>query len=219
LPSSAPFEVSTQDSITNNLALENLATAQDKALRSRPEVKSAELNIQLQNTELAKAKATIRPTLSLGGSLYSGYNNNTAGSYSYQLNNSFNQSLGLTLSIPIFDRKVTKTNVAKANINIQQAKLSLQDTKTTLTQNVERAYINVQNANSQFAAAQEQFNYTSEALRITNEELKQGTNNTVEYLQQKNLYVQALQAFVQAKYSANLYTRIYNFYTGTPITN
>lgn len=219
LPTDAAFEVSTTDNVAGTPTLDNLASAQDKALRTRPEVKSGELNIQLQTTQLEKAKATLRPTLSLGGSLYTGYNNNNLGSYGYQLNNSFYQNLGLTLSIPIFDRRVTKTNVAKANISIEQARLSLLDTKTTLTQNVERAYINVQNANSQYAAAQEQFNYTGEALRISNAALKEGTNNIVENLQQKNLYVQALQAFVQAKYTANLYAKIYNFYTGTPITN
>lgn len=219
IPTADAFEVSTTDIVQTSTVLDNLATAQDKALRTRPEVKSGELNIQLQTTNLEKAKSTLRPTLSLGGSLYTGYNNNNIGGYGYQLNNSFYQNLGLTLSIPIFDRKVTKTNVAKANISIEQARLSLLDTKTTLTQNVERAYINVQNANSQYAAAQEQFNYTGEALRISNAALKEGTNNIVENLQQKNLYVQALQAFVQAKYTANLYTRIYNFYTGVPITN
>jgi len=219
IPTANAFEVSTTDTVQTAPVLDNLASAQDKALRTRPEIKSGELNIQLQTTNLEKAKSTLRPTLSLGGSLYTGYNNNNIGGYGYQLNNSFYQNLVLTLSIPIFDRKVTKTNVAKANISIEQARLSLLDTKTTLTQNVERAYINVQNANSQYAAAQEQFNYTGEALRISNAALKEGTNNIVENLQQKNLYVQALQAFVQAKYTANLYTRIYNFYTGIPITN
>ena len=77
----------------------------------------------------------------------------------------------------------------------------------------------MKNANSQFEAAKEQFDYTGEALRISNEALAQGTNNIVENLQQKNLYVQALQSFVQAKYTANLYSKIYNFYTGEPITN
>lgn len=219
LPTDISFEVSKTDTVKTSPALDNLASAEDKALKTRPEIKSGELNIQLETNELAKAKSTLRPTLSLGGSLYTGYNNNNYGSYTYQLNNSFYQNLGLTLSIPIFDRKVTKTNVAKANINIEQARLSLLDAKTTLTQNVERAYINVQNANSQYAAAQEQFTYTGEALRISNAALKEGTNNIVQNLQQKNLYVQALQAFVQAKYTASLYTKIYNFYTGIPITN
>jgi len=40
----------------------------------------------------------------------------------------------------------------------------------------------------------------------------------VDYLQQKNLYVQAQQSYIQAKYSAALYAKIYNFYTGVPVT-
>ena len=35
---------------------------------------------------------------------------------------------------------------------------------------------------------------------------------------QKILYVQAVQAFVQAKYSAVLSIKVYNFYTGVPVT-
>ncbi|PTS93696.1 transporter [Pedobacter sp. HMWF019] len=218
LPTRIPFEVAVTDTAKINEKLMDLGTAQEKALQTRPEVRGGELNVQLQTSEMEKAKASIRPVLSLGGSLSSGYNSTSFGSYPNQLNNGFNQGLGLTLSIPIFDRKVTRTNVAKANIGIQEAKLSLLNTKTTLTQAVEMAYLNVQNANSQYDAAKEQFVYTSESLRISAEQLRLGVNNTVAYLQQKNLYIQALQAFVQAKYTANLYTKIYDFYTGVPIT-
>jgi outer membrane protein len=218
LPTRIPFEVAVTDTVKMTKPLMDLNSAQDQALQTRPEVKTEVLNVQLQTNEMEKAKASIRPILSLGGSLSSGYNSNSFGSYPNQLNNSFNQGLGLTLAIPIFDRKVTRTNVAKANIEILQAKLSLLNTKTILTQAVETAYLNVQNANSQYVAAKEQLNYTSEALRIAEAQLKLGVNNMVEYLQQKNLYIQALQAYIQAKYTANLNTKIYDFYTGVPIT-
>ncbi|WEK18237.1 MAG: TolC family protein [Candidatus Pedobacter colombiensis] len=218
LPTKIPFEVAITDTVKNTETLMDLNAAQDKALQIRPEIKSGMLNIQLEINEMEKAKATIRPFLSLGGSLSTGYSSTSFGSYPNQLNNSFNQALGLTLTIPIFDRKVTQTNVAKANIEILQARLSLLNTKTTLTQAVETAYLNVQNANSQYDAAKEQFIYTGEALRVAAAQLKLGVDNIVEYLQQKNLYIQALQAFIQAKYTANLNTKIYDFYTGVPIT-
>jgi len=48
--------------------------------------------------------------------------------------------------------------------------------------------------------------------------LRIGVFNTVEYLQQKILYTQAQQSYIQAKYASDLYTRIYNFYTGIPVT-
>jgi len=39
----------------------------------------------------------------------------------------------------------------------------------------------------------------------------------VDLLQQKNLYVQALQAYIQAKYNTILSLKIYEFYTGVPV--
>jgi outer membrane protein len=150
--------------------------------------------------------------------LYTNYSKDPAYKYFPQLNNNFYQQLGLTLSIPILDRKVTRTNVARAQIQTQQAKLNLQNTKLVLTQAIQQAYLNVQNAQSQYSAAEEQLSYTQEAYRIANEQLKIGVYNTVEYLQQKNLYIQALQSYIQAKYANELYTRIYNFYIGIPVT-
>jgi outer membrane protein len=61
-------------------------------------------------------------------------------------------------------------------------------------------------------------NYAKESYRISGEQLKIGANNNVEYLQQKNLYVQALQQYIQAKYSRMLYLKIFNFYKGIPVT-
>jgi outer membrane protein len=83
---------------------------------------------------------------------------------------------------------------------------------------VEQAYINVLNAQSQYDAAVEQLRYTQEAYRIANEQLKIGATNTTEVMVQKNLYIQALQSYIQAKYSSALYIRIYDFYRGVPVT-
>lgn len=219
LPTSMNFDVASKDSVTPVLLVAGLNEAQQLALNTRPEVKSSELNVAVQQTEVEKAKYSLRPSLSLSGSIGSSYAKSTLDKmYFSQIGNNFYQNLGLTLSVPIFDRKVTKTNVEKAKINTDIAKLDLQNTKTNLTQAVEQAYINVQNAQQQYIAANEQLTYSGESFRIANEQLRIGSYNIVDYLQQKNLYVQAVQAFVQAKYASALYTKIYNFYTGIPVT-
>jgi outer membrane protein len=108
-------------------------------------------------------------------------------------------------------------NEEKSKLEVGQAELTLRNTRTVLSQAIEQAYINVENAQSQYDAALEQLRYTQESYRIANEQLKIGAANTVEVLQQKNLYVQALQAYIQAKYSSALYIRIYDFYRGIPV--
>ncbi|HEY0298241.1 MAG TPA: TolC family protein [Arachidicoccus sp.] len=218
LPTEEKFDVVSSDSVNINPSLVPLPDAEATALQIRPEVKSGELNVDVANAELEKAKSTIKPTLSIGGALGASYSGNPSTQYFPTLNNSFYQQVGLTLSVPIFDKKVTKTNTQRAKINIDQAKLNLKDAKTTLSQSVEQAYINVENALNQYQAAKVQLEYTEEAYRIAGAELKIGSSNLVDFLQQKNLYVQAEQSFIQAKYSTALYAKIYNFYTGVPVT-
>ncbi|MBX3253989.1 MAG: TolC family protein [Chitinophagaceae bacterium] len=219
LPSSYDFKVAVPDSITVQELMPNLAAAQDAAQATRPEIKNDQLGIDLAHVNLLKAKAGTLPTVSLGANLASGYANlNADNKYFTQINNNFYQSFGLTVSVPIYSRRVNKTNIEKSKIAIDQAKLILADTKITLNGQVEQAYINVQNRQAQYTAAEKQMNASQQSYDITNEQLRLGAVNMVELQQQKNLYVQALQSYIQAKYSAILYNKIYNFYTGVPVS-
>lgn len=218
LPTDVSFDVTDSISADTAQPVTPLNEAVEIALNTRPEVKSGALGVQVEQAELEKAKAGLRPTLSLGGALGTNYAGTQTGKYFSQVNNNFYQQLGLTLGIPILDRRVTKTNTEMAKIAINQAKLSLQDTKTTLAENVEQAFINLENAQNQFSAAVVQLNYAKENFRIAEQQLKIGVFNLVDYLQQKNLFVQAQQQYLQAKYSAILYEKIYNFYIGIPVT-
>ncbi len=218
LPSSYNFEIQEPDTLISNDRLYALQEAQDSALANRPEIKSSELGIEVSGLDLAKAKAGYLPTLTAGGALGSSYVSGGAGStYFKQMDDNFYQQIGITLSVPIFTRRVVKTNVEKAKIEVDQSKLSLKDTKTNLTQTIEQAYINVLNAQSQYDAAVEQLKYSQEGYRIASEQLKVGAANVVVFLQQKNLYIQALQSYIQAKYNAALNIRIYDFYRGVPV--
>jgi outer membrane protein len=110
-----------------------------------------------------------------------------------------------------------KTSVENAKIQIEQSKLTLLGNQTTLSQTIEQAYINVLNAQSQYDAAVEELSANQEAYRVASEELKVGAVNLVAYLQQKTLYTQAFQNYVQAKYNSALSIEIYDFYMGIAV--
>ena len=147
-----------------------------------------------------------------------GFSDNQTSKYMPQIQNNFYQSLGVNMDVPIYSRRVNKTNINKSMIQLQQSKLALYETKTILNQLVEQTYINLLNAQAQYRAAEIQLKTSEEIYRITNEQMKLGAVNTVELLQQKNAYVQALQSYTQAKYTAALYYKIYEFYRGIPLT-
>ena len=58
---------------------------------------------------------------------------------------------------------------------------------------------------------------TQESYRIAKAQLDVGASNIVDFLQQKTLYTQAFQVYIQAKYNAALSIKIYDFYMGTAI--
>jgi len=218
LPTNYNLSIEIPDKVEPTQAVQPLSEAQQLAIDSRPEVRNSELGVKISEVELAKIKAGRLPTISVGAGLSSGYSYNTTTKYISQLNNNFYQSVGVTVSIPIFSRKQNKTNIARSQILIEQNKLALLNTKTVLNQQVEQAYINLQNAVAQYSAAEKQLDAARQSYQITNEELKLGSLNTLELLQQKTTYVQATQAYVQAKYGAILYNKIYDFYAGMPVT-
>ncbi|MBS1655156.1 MAG: TolC family protein [Bacteroidetes bacterium] len=217
LPTTYDFEVSAPQTVEPQEAVIALDKAQAAAEDSRPEVKNKDVSIRLAQVNLEKVKASRLPVISLGAGMSSAYSNNQSSKYFPQLGSNFYQTLGLNMSIPIFNRNQNKTNIAKSQIAIEQAKLDLDNTKTVLNQQVEQAYINLQNAQAQYAAADTRLKAAQESYNITNEQLRLGSVVTTDVLVQKDTYIQALQSYIQAKYTAVLYNKIYDFYTGQPI--
>ncbi len=216
LPTFANFDIVQPDTVIAKEAVPTLDTVESAALRTRPEIKNGLLNIEISRFDLLKARAGFLPTLSAAGTVGTSYNSDQP-DYFKQLDNNFFQQIGLNLSIPIFTRRVARTNVEVAKIQVDQARLNLKNTQTILAQAVEQAYINVVNAQAQYDAAVEELKATQETFRVAGEQLKVGSVNTVDYLQQKTLYTQAFQAYIQAKYNAALSVKIYDFYMGIAV--
>ncbi|WP_259069581.1 TolC family protein [Mucilaginibacter sp. X4EP1] len=216
LPSDVNFDVIKPDTIVPIDSVAEFHTVEQLALNNFPDVKIGQLGVKAAQYSVDIARAGYKPTLTAGASLNSGYLS-TQGNYFNQLGNNFNQQLGFNLTVPIFTKRIVKTQVEEAKIQVDQAQLNLKNESITLSETVERAYINIQNAQSQYKAALEQYNYNKEGYRIASEQLKVGVANTVDFLLQKNLFIQAQQAFIQAKYNELLTLKIYDFYRGVPI--
>lgn len=217
LPDVNQFDIVKPDTVITEKEVPPLAMLQHQALQNRPEVKNAELGRQIAGLNLQKAKSGYLPTLTLGAGMGTSYANDPTYNAFRQFDNNFYQQAGLNLSIPIFSKRQNKTNVAKAKIEADRAQLTLENTKTTLSLATENAFINVQNSKTQYASAAEQLKYNQEVYRIATQELQIGAANLVDFYQQRNLYVQATQSYIQAKYNAALAIKIYEFYIGVPI--
>jgi outer membrane protein len=217
LPATMDFHVAIPDTLHVINDVTALADAETAALQQRPEVKSSELTKQAAHYQLLKAEAGRKPLLTLNSALASNFSNYAAKGYGSQIDKNLYERMALILSFPILNNRVAKTNIIKSKIVAEQADVNLRNTKTVLSQQVEQAYINSVNAQSQLEAAEKQLAANEESYRIALEQLKLGAISAIDYLVQKNLYVQAMQQYLQAKYNGLISVEVYRFYKGDPI--
>lgn len=189
-----------------------------RALVIMPEIANSKVNIKLANLNKSTAKAGYLPTVSVTGSIGSGNIFNNSPSFATQIGRNFNQTVGVTVSIPIFDNKQNSSNVKRAELDIQTAQLNLMDTEKTLLKTVENLYQDAVAGQSQYRAAKDQVKSSELSYHLVQEQYALGMRNTVELTTEKNNYANALQSLLQAKYTALLSIKLLNFYQGEEIT-
>lgn len=189
-----------------------------KAMAIMPEIASSKLNIQLANLNKSSAKAGYLPTVSISGSIGTGNIFNSSPSFATQIGRNFNQSIGVTVSIPIFDNKQNSSTVKKAELEIQNAELNLLDVQKTLLATVENLYQDAVAGQSKYRAAKDKMNSAKLSFELVQEQYSLGMRNTVELTTEKNNYANALQELLQAKYTAIVSLKLLNFYQGQEIT-
>ncbi len=220
MPISDSFSIKKPD--VDNLIMATEKVDPDKvynvALGIQHVIKSANLSIQSSQMDIKIAKSDGMPNLSLGGGISTGYSSSlSAVNFSEQFSNKLNPYIGLSLSVPIYQRKKVKTNITIANIQLQNQELELVDIKNDLRKYIEQACIDDQIAISNFLALKEQYDAENESYQLSNEMFTQGMMNAIDLLSSKNNLVTAEIKLTQAKYSVLLQNKIIDYYKGETI--
>ena len=129
----------------------------------------------------------------------------------------WNNTIGVSLSIPIFDNRQNKTNVQKAKIQYSTTQLDLVNKQKELYTTIETLWLDALNAQQQYAAAESKVKSSQTIFDMVSEQFNLGMKNTVELLTEKNNLQSARQERVQAKYMAILDRTLLNFYAGQEI--
>lgn len=220
-PFSDDFRISSPDmsEILENLEIPNAAEIYQEALGFKPQIKQAMANTESAKLDEAIARAEMIPSLSLMASLGTNYTGLRSDlNYFEQLADNFSPRIGLTLSIPIFQKKQAKTAVGVARIGISEAELNEIDTRNALRKEIEQAVANVISARQQYLASQEDYSVTQESVEVASEKLNQGLVNAVDYLYERTNLILAESQLLQSKYKLIFSEKVLDFYKGIPIT-
>ncbi|MDE5759877.1 MAG: TolC family protein, partial [Bacteroides sp.] len=188
------------------------------ALALRPEIEVARLNVQASDLDIKIARAGYLPTLSLTAGIGTNHINGGDCTFNEQIKQNWNNSLGVSLSVPIFNNRQTKSAVEKAKLQKQTSQLELLDSQKELYRTIENLWLNANTARQQYDAATEKLKSTQTSYDLIQERFNLGMQNTVELLTEKNNLLSARQEMLQAKYMAILNRQLLRFYQGEKLS-
>lgn len=219
ITSEEEFDVAMPSS-TDEMAMETIPTLTSvytAALDSRPEIKNAQLGIDGSELSIKMAKAQRMPTIGFNASAMTNTTSMSSKEWGTQLKNNFSTGAGVTLSIPIFYNRQSKTAIRKAKIQQQQYQLDLQDKQTTLYSTIENYWLQATTNQSKFRAAKANTTSAQESYDLLSEQFRLGLKNTVELMTGKTNLLTAQQNELQSKYLTILNMNMLDFYKGKKV--
>ncbi|MEI3531628.1 MAG: TolC family protein [Bacteroidaceae bacterium] len=185
----------------------------------KPEIQAEKLRLQAAEKNIRIAKAALYPTLSLGAGLSSEYYKTSgyqAPSFSKQLSDNFNKSIGLSLNIPIFNRLATRNSIRQAKLQQSEQALQLDD-KKTLYKEIQQAYYNAVNAQAKYESALAARKAAESNFNMMTGKFENGRANATELEEAKTKRANAITSTLQAKYEYILRMKIIEFYEGNKL--
>jgi len=134
--------------------------------------------------------------------------------YFSQLNDNFGQSLGLNVSIPIYNQSRTRLSTERAQLNILNTQIAAQQNKQQLKTDIQRSIATARANKKQFEASEKTVSALDAAYINTEKRYKLGAVNTFEYSTAKNTLDQANIDLIIAKYNYLYSLKVLDFYQG-----
>jgi len=234
----------------STIRLEKAATVYGYAEGAMPEIKSAEFSLLSWEKQLQATKSGYYPSLTLSGSIGSGYSGlrttvesvtqtgtqeigyTTSGEsvvtpifdanlvkvpFGTQLNDNFNKFVGLSLSVPIFNRYSVKNQVKQAEVNRTIAELQLEQEKQGLRQRIESARTDAIAARELYKANRGALKSAQKAFEFAEKRFEAGASNVLEFNNSKNNLRQAEAEVARTMYDYVFKTKVLDFFMGKPL--
>lgn len=203
------------ETTTDAMALETIpsvTSVYDAALTNRPEIKNALLGIKSSEVSLKLAKAQRMPTVGVSANVGTNTTSMNSNNWSQQLKNNLIGGAGVSVSVPIFDQRQTKTAVNKAILSKQNYELDLRDKQTQLYSTIENYWLQANNNQAQYKSAKASTESAQASYDLLQEQFQQNLKNVIELMNGKDALLQAQQNELQAKYLAILNIEMLKFY-------
>lgn len=200
---------------TDEMALQLIPSLNEvytSALAIRPEIRNVMLGIESSDLSIKIAKAGKLPQIGLNA----GFSTNTTSmndkAWGTQLKSNVNLGAGVSISIPLYDQRQTKSQVNKALLQKENYMLDLKDKQTALYSSIENYWLQAVNNQDKFKAAKISTESQQTSFELLSEQFRLGLKNIIELMTGADNLRAAQQNELQSKYLAILNIEMLKFY-------
>lgn len=220
--SAAGFDIATPRLDSVALAsLRRLGSADavyDTAAENRPRIRSERLRLESTENAVRIARSALYPTLSLRGGFGTGVYSTLNMDFWTQFAKNHNEFVGLSLGIPIFNRRTVRNNIRTAQLSVRSQQLALLNAEQTLRKEIEQAWVNADAAYAKYRAAEKALTSARVAFDYEQRKAEAGRSTLYDFNDAKTRMQKAESELAQARYEFVFRQKILDYYRGEPLT-
>lgn len=190
------------------------------AVSQKSSILAAQYRLDGSDLSIKIARAGYMPSLSMSlglGSSYYTMSGSSVSSFSNQMKNNFNKYIGLSLSVPIFDKFTTRNSIRTAKLQQLNYSLQLENVKKTFYKEIQQAWYNAVAAENKYSSSQSALEAAKESFQLMRAKYENGKATAVEYNESQQKLRNAESTLLQAKYDYIFRSKILDFYKGEEI--
>ena len=188
---------------------------------SHPALRQAQYQVEISKHEWGQARASLFPTLSLSAGLSTTYyktlHAQTASSFGKQFSNNMGEYVGVTLSIPLFNRLQTLGNIRRAKNNYRMACEAYEQKQTELEKLSREAWLDWQGYLKQAAQMEKKVEADSLAYRLTAHQYEEGLSTAIDLHTTSAQLLQSKATLLQCRLMAMVKRQLVRYYQGIAI--
>ena len=223
LPLSEELRVNSEESFgKDNSGVElGMAEANSSLSTLQPELQTAQYQVQASKHEWRQARASLFPSLSLSAGLNTTYyktlHSETAASFRNQLKNNMGEFVGATVSIPLFNRLQTITNIRKAKNNYRIAQEALEQKQLELEKLSREAWRDWQGYLKQTVQMEKKVEADSIAYQLTKRQFEEGLSTAIDLHTTSTQLLKSKATLLQCQLMAMVKEQLVHYYRGEKI--
>ncbi|MDA3896588.1 MAG: TolC family protein [Desulfobacteraceae bacterium] len=185
------------------------------AFETRPDLFALEKSVSAKEAKIKEAASGKYPSVDLNAGMGSLYDNRYGENFGHQFgDDNLYSYIGVSVSLPIFDRQLTRTKVNQAKIDKQSENLTLEKLKQQIREELGQAVADYQTACESIIVSKSRLFYTNKALESVFQRYKMGAANLTELTQIRSDQVEARNDMIEAEVDKILKIISIFFYKG-----